>query len=420
MLVEETDDWWINTRQVLDDVVEVITWVVFRGEFLRKYFPEDVRGKKEIEFLELNQATVEFSKCIKFENGLRPEIKQAIGYQQIKRFLELVNNRRIYEDNTDKGKKRATDGKRPSKGGAPTPLKCYRCGELGHRVSEYKSDMKKCYKCGKSGYLVADCKENMVTCYNYGEPGHINTHCSKHKKASTRGKVFALTGTQTSSDDMLIRGTCYINNTPLNAIIDIGATHFFITVDCVKRLGLVVSSMMEKCINLICLPLENLGVILGMNLLEFNHVYINCYNKSVRFLTPGEAEKVGFFSTRELEELLEEETHMFMLFTTLSAKSQMVIDELQVVRDLPEVFPDDISDVPPEREVKFSIDLVHGTRPVSLAPYMMSASELTKLKKQLEDLLEKRFMRPSVLPWGALVLLVKKKDDSMRLCVDYR
>lgn len=173
-------------------------------------------------------------------------------------------------------------------------------------------------------------------------------------------------------------------------------------------------------INLICLPLDNLGVILGMNLLEFNHVYINCYNKSVRFLTPGEAEKVGFFSTRELEELLEEETHMFMLFTALSAKSQMGIDELQVVRDLPEVFPDDISDVPPEREVKFSIDLVHGTRPVSLAPYMMSASELIKLKKQLEDLLEKRFMRPSVLPWGALVLLVKKKDDSMRLCVDYR
>ncbi|XP_050890623.1 uncharacterized protein LOC127096040 [Lathyrus oleraceus] len=105
MLVEEVDDWWINTRHVLDVAAEVVTWVVFRGEFLRKYFPEDVRGKKEIEFLELKQgnlsvteytsrfvelvkfyphyseATIEFSKCIKFENGLCPKIKKVIGYQ---------------------------------------------------------------------------------------------------------------------------------------------------------------------------------------------------------------------------------------------------------------------------------------------------------------------------------------------------
>lgn len=93
-----------------------------------------------------------------------------------------------------------------------------------------------------------------------------------------------------------------------------------------------------------------------------------------------------------------------------------MIDELQVVRD----FPDGISDVPLEREVEFSIDLAPGTRPVSMAPYRMSVSELAKLKKQLEDLLEKIFVRPNVLPWGAPILLVKKKEGSIRLCVDYR
>ena len=76
--------------------------------------------------------------------------------------------------------------------------------------------------------------------------------------------------------------------------------------------------------------------------------------------------------------------------------------------------------MPPEREVEFSIDLVPGTKPVSMAPYRMSASELAELKKQLEDLLDKKFVRPSVSPWGAPVLLVKKKDGSMRLCIDYR
>ena len=94
--------------------------------------------------------------------------------------------------------------------------------------------------------------------------------------------------------------------------------------------------------------------------------------------------------------------------------------DLPIVSEFPDVFPDDISDLPPEREVEFAVDLVPGTSPVSMSPYRMSASELRELKKQLEELLEKRFIRPSVSLWGAPVLLVKKKDGSMRLCVDYR
>ncbi|XP_050876686.1 uncharacterized protein LOC127080409 [Lathyrus oleraceus] len=334
-------------------------------------------------------------------------------------------------------------------GGTPTPLKCYRCDEFGQRVRECKTDVKKCYKCGKLGHLVADCKKNMLTCYNCGEPRHISTNFPKPKKALTGEKVFTLKGTQTSSDDRLIRGIFYINNTSLIVIIDTGATHSFIVVDCVKRLGLVVSSMSGEmvietpakgsgtttsvCLNypllifdkdfsidLICFPLENLDVILGMNWLEFNHVYINCYNKSVRFLTTGEEEEDAFLSTRELKELLEVEAHVFALFAALSVKSQAMVDELQIVQDFPKVFPYDISDVPLEREMEFSIDLVPSTRPVSMAPYRMFTSELEELKKQLKDLLEKIFVRPSVSPWGALVLLVKKKDGSMRLCVDYQ
>ena len=145
-------------------------------------------------------------------------------------------------------------------------------------------------------------------------------------------------------------------------------------------------------------------MILGMNWLEFNHVHINCFNKSVRFLTPDDEEEAGFLSARELKELLEEEAQVLALFASLSVESQAAIDELQVVREFPEVFRDDIADLPPGREVEFTIDLVPGTRLVSMAPFRMSASELTELKKQLEELLEKKFMRPSVSPWGAPVL----------------
>ena len=88
--------------------------------------------------------------------------------------------------------------------------------------------------------------------------------------------------------------------------------------------------------------------------------------------------------------------------------------------DFPKFFTDDIPDMPPEREIEFSIDLVPGTKPISMAPYRMLASELSELKMQFEELLENKFVRPSVSPWGAPVLLVRKKDGSMRLCMDYR
>jgi len=89
---------------------------------------------------------------------------------------------------------------------------------------------------------------------------------------------------------------------------------------------------------------------------------------------------------------------MFSLLAFLSVENQAVIDRLPVVKEFPEVFPDEIPDVPPEREVEFAIDLVPRTKPVSMAPYHMSASELAELKKQLEDLLDKKFVRPSVSP----------------------
>lgn len=73
-----------------------------------------------------------------------------------------------------------------------------------------------------------------------------------------------------------------------------------------------------------------------------------------------------------------------------------------------------------DHKVEFAIDLVPGTKPISMAPYKMYASELSELYKQLEDLLENKFVRPNVSPWGAQMLLVKKKDGSMILCVYYQ
>ncbi|XP_050920327.1 uncharacterized protein LOC127137965 [Lathyrus oleraceus] len=95
-------------------------------------------------------------------------------------------------------------------------------------------------------------------------------------------------------------------------------------------------------------------------------------------------------------------------------------ENLLVVCEFPEVFPEEVPVLPPVREVEFSIYLVPGTGPISISPYQMSPSEMAELKKQLDKMLEKEFIRPSVSPWGAPVLFVKKNDGSSRLCVDYR
>jgi hypothetical protein len=93
--------------------------------------------------------------------------------------------------------------------------------------------------------------------------------------------------------------------------------------------------------------------------------------------------------------------------------------DIRVVRDFPNVFPEELPEMPPDREVEFVIDLLPGTTPISKRPYRMPVEELKELKKQLTKLQEAGYIRPSSLPWGAPVLFVQKKDGSQRMCVDY-
>lgn len=103
----------------------------------------------------------------------------------------------------------------------------------------------------------------------------------------------------------------------------------------------------------------------------------------------------------------------------MKAERKASIGELHAVCEFLKVFSDDTSDLPPEREVEFAIDIVPSTSHVYVPSYRMYASELNELKKQLEEFLKKKFVRPGISPWGASVLLVKKKDGRMRLCGDY-
>jgi hypothetical protein len=91
-----------------------------------------------------------------------------------------------------------------------------------------------------------------------------------------------------------------------------------------------------------------------------------------------------------------------------------------VVCEFPDVFPEDFPGLPPERDLEFVIELKPGTAPISRRSYRMPPNELAELKTQLQDLLEKGFIRPISSPWGCPAIFVKKKDQTLRMCVDYR
>lgn len=173
-------------------------------------------------------------------------------------------------------------------------------------------------------------------------------------------------------------------------------------------------------IYLVCLPLSRLNVILGMNWLEFNHMHVNCFDKSAKFLESEESTKSSFMIARQVGMPLRESAQVLMVFASLKEGIKRMIKNLPVVCEFLEVFLNDINDFLSECEVEFAIDLVLGTSPVSMASYRMYPSKLSDLKKQLEELLEKKFVQSSVSLWGEPIVLAKKKDGSMRLSVDYQ
>ena len=103
-----------------------------------------------------------------------------------------------------------------------------------------------------------------------------------------------------------------------------------------------------------------------------------------------------------------------------TVKARPSVSDIPTISDFPDVFLEELPRFPPKREIEFAIDVVPGATPVSITPYRMASLKLKELKLQLQELLEKGFIQPRVSPWGAPVLFVKKKDGTLRLCIDYR
>ncbi|GKB15533.1 putative reverse transcriptase domain-containing protein [Tanacetum coccineum] len=178
-------------------------------------------------------------------------------------------------------------------------------------------------------------------------------------------------------------------------------------------------------------------IIIGIDWLTKYQAVIDCAKKIVRipfgseiliFHEDGSRNKRGtrlnIISCTKIQKYLLKGCHIFLARITMketgkkSKKKQL--QDVPIVKNFPEVFPEDFPGLPPTRQVEFHIDLVPGAAPLARAPYRLAPSEMKELADQLQELSDKGFIRPSSSPWGAPVLFVKKKDGSLRMCIDYR
>ncbi|GJV21733.1 putative reverse transcriptase domain-containing protein [Tanacetum coccineum] len=267
-------------------------------------------------------------------------------------------------------------------------------------------------------------------------------------------------------DANVVTGTFLLNNHYASILFDTGADRSFISTAFSSLINIAPTSL-ENCydveladgklveidtiirgctlnfldhpfnIDLMPVELGSFDVIIGMDWLRRCHAVIVCDeklvqipygNKTLTFCgnesSNGRESRLTVISCSKAQEYMAKGCQVFL--AQISAKKEedkserKQIKDVPIVRDFPEVFPEDLPGLPPARPVEFQIDLIPGAAPVARAPYRLAPSEMKELSEQLQELSDKGFIRPSSSPWGAPVLFVKKKDGSFRMCIDYR
>jgi len=178
-------------------------------------------------------------------------------------------------------------------------------------------------------------------------------------------------------------------------------------------------------------PLGSYDLLIGIKWLEEHILILNCYNNT--FFSTNDIGNIvnikGITSAIYVHEILALQMkkcvhkgcklYVVHVIDNKEENKQINIAEFSVLNEFKDVFPKEILGLPSQRDIDFTINLVHGEVPVSKAPYRMNILELNE-QIQLQELIDKKYIRQSVSPWGAPVLFVNKKDGTLRLCIDYR
>jgi hypothetical protein len=182
-------------------------------------------------------------------------------------------------------------------------------------------------------------------------------------------------------------------------------------------------------IDLNIITLGSYDILIGMDWLDKHHAVLHCHNKKFTCLDgngkhstlKGVPRPISIreISALHIKRCFRKECQLYVAHVEEPDYTKgPSLEDFSVLQEFEDVFQE-IPGLPPRREIDFSIDLVLGAAPVSKPPYRMSTPELKELQMQLEELLNKGHIHPSVSPWGAPILFVKKKDGTLRLCIDF-
>ncbi|GJY95147.1 putative reverse transcriptase domain-containing protein [Tanacetum coccineum] len=363
----------------------------------------------------------------------------------------------------------------------PCTPKCTNCRKLGHLAKDCRSRPATANNNNRNNNnnnnrnnnnpRAQGANTNAIVCFECGTPGHFRSNCPQWKtknqgNGSGVARAYAVGVAGQNPDNNVVTGTFLLNNRCASILFDTGADRSFVSTQFSALINIApttldhgynveladgsiiwVNMVLLGCtlnflnhpfhVDLMPVEMGTYDVIIGMDWLTKYQAVIDCAKKIVRipfgseiliFHGDGSRNKRGtrlnIISCTKAQKYVLQGCHVFLAHITVketgdkSKKKQL--EEVPIVKNFPEVFPEDLPGLPPTRQVEFHIDLVPGAAPVARAPYRLAPSEMKELADQLQELSDKGFIRPSSSPWGAPVLFVKKKDGSLRMCIDYR
>nr|GEZ81383.1 putative reverse transcriptase domain-containing protein [Tanacetum cinerariifolium] len=425
--------WWnSHMRAVSQEVTYVMPWKTLRQMMTAKYCP---RGEKAIEFANnqmdqklLGIADRQADNKRKFDNTSRNQQNQ----QPFKR-----NN------NVARAYAAGSGEKKPYGGTKPLCTKCNfhhdePCGP-------------KCTNCKRIVHIARDCRSRA---------GNQN----QARNGNAVARAYGVGTARRNPDVNVVTGTFLLNNRCALILFDTGADKSFVstafsslininpsTLDYSYDVKLAdgqiigVNTVIRGCtlnflnhpfnIDLMPVELSSFDVIIGMDWLTTYHAVIVCDEKIIRVPFRNETliircdgnkngTQLNIISCTKTQKYLLKGYPVFLVnIITKTIKDKLEekrLENMPIVRDFSEVFLEDLPGLPLTRRVEFQIDLIPGTAPVAWASYRLAQSEMKELSDQLHELFDKGFIRPSSLPLGALVLFVKKKDGSFRMCIEYQ
>nr|GEV51335.1 hypothetical protein [Tanacetum cinerariifolium] len=247
-----------------------------------------------------------------------------------------------------------------------------------------------------------------VVCYECGERGHKSRVCPKkadRRGGNVQGQAYVIRDVERNLVPNVVAGTFLLNNRYATMLFDYGVNKCYVDI---------------KFSHLIDIKPVKLNSSYEVELADGKVVSTNSVLRGCTLNLLDHLFDIDLMPIELARKYIERGSQLFMAQVKEKEPAKKQLQDVPVICNFPEVFPDDLPGLPPPRQVEFKIKLIPDAAPVARAPYRLAPSELKELSDQLQELSEKRFIRLSSSPWGASMLFIKKKYGSFRMCIDYR